>query len=118
MDREHLRHVSQPGRAGHQPEGDIGGPLTIADSASHEARAGLVSFLRFLGILSVNLAVINFLPIPPLDGGQMVFLLAEKLRGRPLPEKAMNLGTIVGLVMVLGLMAFVFYQDIVRYVTG
>src|SRR6201999_3290818 len=64
----------------------LGGPLMIAGIASHSARSGLVTFLQFLGVLSLNLAVINFLPIPPLDGGQMVFLLAEKFRGRPLPE--------------------------------
>ena len=48
--------------------------------------------IHFLGILSINLAVINFLPIPPLDGGQMVFLMAEKIRGRPLPESAAGRG--------------------------
>jgi regulator of sigma E protease len=96
----------------------LGGPLMIADIASRSARSGLVSFLQFLGILSLNLAVINFLPVPPLDGGQMVFLLAEKLRGRPLPERAMNTGMIVGLVLVLGLMGFVLLQDFQRYFTG
>jgi regulator of sigma E protease len=94
----------------------LGGPLAIGDAAYHEAKAGFSSFLRFLGILSVNLAVLNFLPIPPLDGGQMVFLLAEKVRGRPLSEKAMNLGTVIGLVLVLGLMAFVIFQDLSHYI--
>jgi regulator of sigma E protease len=96
----------------------LGGPLMIADIASRSARSGLVSFLQFLGILSLNLAVINFLPVPPLDGGQMVFLVAEKLRGRPLPERAMNTGMIVGLVLVLGLMGFVLLQDVQRYFPG
>lgn len=93
----------------------LGGPIMIADLASQTARAGLVSFLKFLGMLSLNLAVINFLPIPPLDGGQMTFLIAEKLRGKPLPESALNAGTIAGLVFVLGLMVFVFFQDVMRY---
>ena len=51
-------------------------------------RLGLTYLIHFLGILSINLAVLNFLPIPPLDGGQMVFLIAEKVRGRPLPDSA------------------------------
>lgn len=96
----------------------LGGPMMIADIASRSVRSGLVSFLQFLGVLSLNLAVINFLPVPPLDGGQMVFLLAEKLRGRPLPESALNAGMIVGLLLVLGLMSFVLYQDVLRYVVG
>ena len=70
----------------------------------------------FLGILSVNLAVLNFLPIPPLDGGQMVFLIAEKVRGRPLPDSAVIAGTYFGLILVLCLMVFVTYQDIFRLV--
>jgi regulator of sigma E protease len=96
----------------------LGGPLMIADYASHSARAGLGAFLQFLGVLSLNLAVINFLPIPPLDGGQMAFLIAEKLRGRPLPERALNAGTILGLLFVLSLMGFVLYQDVMRYLPG
>ena len=58
--------------------------------------------------------MINFLPIPPLDGGQMVFLAAEKVRGRPLPESALVAGTYLGLFLVLGLMIFVTFQDIFR----
>jgi regulator of sigma E protease len=96
----------------------IGGPIMIADIASQSARAGWLVFARFLGILSLNLAVINFLPIPPLDGGQMMFLLAEKVRGRPLPDKALAAGSIFGLLLVLGLMVFVMFQDMSRYFFG
>ena len=67
-------------------------------------------------MLSINLAVLNFLPIPPLDGGQMVFLVAEKIRGRPLPESALIAGTYFGLFLVLGLMIFVTFQDIFRWI--
>ena len=56
----------------------------------------MTDLIHFLGILSINLAVLNFLPIPPLDGGQMVFLIAEKVRGRPLPESALIAGIVVG----------------------
>jgi regulator of sigma E protease len=87
----------------------------IADMASQAAKKGFITFIWFIGMLSVNLAVINFLPVPPLDGGHMAFLIAEKLRGKPLPEKAMNLGMMTGLVLVLGLMLFVLTQDVIRY---
>lgn len=92
----------------------LGGVITISRVAFGAARSGLPYLIHFLGILSVNLAVLNFLPIPPLDGGQMVFLIAEKVRGRPLPESAVIAGTYLGLFLVLGLMIFVTFQDIFR----
>ena len=61
------------------------------------AGSGFTDLVFFLGILSINLAVLNFLPIPPLDGGQMLFLIAEKVRGRPLPDSALIAGTYFGL---------------------
>jgi regulator of sigma E protease len=91
---------------------NFGGPIRIAGLAYHFASSGFSPFVYFLGLLSVNLAVLNFLPIPPLDGGQMAFLVAEKIRGRPLPESAQMVGTIAGLVFVLGLMLFFVYQDV------
>ncbi len=96
----------------------LGGPILIAQVAYGAAGSGLTVLIFFLGILSVNLAVLNFLPIPPLDGGQMVFLIAEKVRGRPLPESALLAGTYFGLFLVLCLMLFVTYQDIFRLVMG
>ena len=99
------------------PKG-LGGPLMIGDVAFRAAKLGLTELVHFLGILSINLAVLNFLPVPPLDGGQMVFLLAEKIRGRPLPDSALIGGTYLGLLMVLALMSFVLFQDFVRYVMG
>jgi regulator of sigma E protease len=90
----------------------IFGPVRIFGIGRRIASMGLVPFIHFLGLLSVNLAVINFLPIPPLDGGQMAFLIAEKVRGRPLPESALVAGTYAGLLLVLGLMVFVISQDI------
>ena len=89
------------------------------DDFAHQRRETVQSIehlIHFLGILSINLAVLNFLPIPPLDGGQMVFLLAEKVRGRPLPDSALIAGTYAGLLFVLGLMAFVIFQDVSRIV--
>ena len=97
------------GRLG--PKG-LAGPIRIVGFAYRTARASMNDLIRFLGILSINLAVINFLPIPPLDGGQMMFLLAEKIRGRPLPESALGAGIVVGLVLVVCLMLFVLFQDV------
>ncbi len=94
----------------------FGGPVKIGEIAFKVAKGGgLSSFLPFLGLLSVNLAVINFLPIPPLDGGQMTFLIAEKIRGRPLPENAVAYPTIAGLVFVLVLFVLVFFKDVMSY---
>ncbi len=92
----------------------MGGVITISRVAFDAAQMGLTYLIHFLGMLSINLAVLNFLPIPPLDGGQMVFLVAEKVRGRPLPESALVAGTYLGLFLVLGLMIFVTFQDIFR----
>jgi regulator of sigma E protease len=94
--------------------GSMGGLPTISTVAFDAARLGLTYLIHFLGILSINLAVLNFLPIPPLDGGQMVFLAAEKVRGRPLPDSALIAGTYLGLFFVLGLIVFVNFQDIFR----
>jgi regulator of sigma E protease len=93
----------------------VGGPIKIADVAYGAARLGLPAFIPFLAMLSINLAVINFLPIPPLDGGQMLFLIAEKVRGRPLPENAHFIGMVAGLVFVLVLILFVSVNDVWSY---
>jgi len=90
------------------------GPIGIFRMANSAAKSSLTDLLNFLGLISINLAVLNFLPIPPLDGGQMIFLIAEKIRGRPLPESAVIAGTYVGLLLVLCLMVFATYQDVYR----
>jgi regulator of sigma E protease len=96
----------------------VGGPIGIAQFAYTAADSGFEAFLHFLGVISINLAVLNFLPIPPLDGGQMAFLLAEKVRGRPLPDSALIAGTYTGLLLVLFLMVFATYQDVFRLVAS
>jgi regulator of sigma E protease len=96
----------------------LGGPPAIAQMAYASAASSWTDLIHFLGILSINLAVLNFLPIPPLDGGQMAFLIAEKVRGRPLPDSAVIVGSWMGLLLVLCLMAFVIYQDVARLITG
>lgn len=95
----------------------LGGPIRIAGFAFDQASEGLTELVHFLGILSINLAVLNFLPIPPLDGGQMVFLCAEKIRGRPLPDSALSFGSILGIVLVLCLMVYVLFHDVIWLVS-
>ncbi len=97
---------------------NVGGPIMIAQVAYVAAGAGIGDLILFLGMLSINLAVLNFLPIPPLDGGQMAFLIAEKIKGKPLSDSAMIAGTYLGLIFVLCLMVFVTYQDVLRLVWG
>jgi regulator of sigma E protease len=95
------------------PEG-VSGPLVIAAVAYGSASKGTFFFLLFLGMISINLAVINFLPIPILDGGHMVFLVYEKVRGIPASETVRLIATYCGLAIILGLVVFVFRNDIVH----
>lgn len=94
---------------------NIGGPITIARVAYNVAGEGIWEFLFLIGMISINLAVINFLPIPVLDGGHMVFLVYEKLRGRPAPEQVRAVATYVGLALIICLMVFVLYLDMRRF---
>lgn len=90
---------------------NLGGPITIADTAYRIAGYDTWEFIFFLGLISINLAVINFLPIPVLDGGHMVFLIYEKLRGRQASEAVRIGATYVGLALIASLMLFVLYLD-------
>jgi regulator of sigma E protease len=93
----------------------VGGPIGIIRVAYKWAGLGLAAFVSFLGLLSVNLAVINFLPIFPLDGGQMLFLVAEKVRGRPLPERAQGPLMFLGVAFVILVFIVVSFNDVVRW---
>src|SRR5260370_9947551 len=95
----------------------LGGPIEIA-AQSFAAAEDPWMLVLFLGMISVNLAVVNFLPIPILDGGPMVFLIYEKLRGKPPSEGVRAAATWLGLLIILALMAFVFYLDIKRRFFG
>ncbi|HEU4699851.1 MAG TPA: RIP metalloprotease RseP [Gemmatimonadales bacterium] len=96
----------------------LGGPILIAQQAGQFARLGLDQFLGFMALISVNLAVLNLLPIPVLDGGQFVFLLAEGIARRPLPLKVRERLTTVGLALILGLMVMAFWNDFARLFRG
>ncbi|NBW97127.1 MAG: PDZ domain-containing protein [Planctomycetia bacterium] len=90
----------------------LGGPIEIAKQAGRSAEEGFSRFLLFLTMLSANLAVVNFLPIPVLDGGHMVFLAYEWIRGKPPSEGVVGLLSYVGLAVILTLMMFVFGLDL------
>ena len=93
---------------------NISGPINIAQFAGASAQAGLSNFLGFLAIVSISLGVLNLLPLPVLDGGQIVFQLAELIKGSPLSERAQIVGQQVGIFALLLLMSFAFYNDIAR----
>lgn len=97
---------------------DLGGPLRIAQLSGHVAELGVISLLMFTAFLSTNLGLINLLPIPVLDGGHLAFYAVEAIRGRPLGETAQEYGFRLGLVVIVGLMVFVTWNDIVRMIKG
>ncbi len=92
----------------------LGGPVMIAELAGNMARWGFTYLLRFMALFSINLAILNILPIPVLDGGHVVFLLIEKVQGRPLSEKVRIRLSQVGLILLILLMAFVTLNDGLR----
>ena len=97
---------------------NVSGPVTIADYAGQSARMGLAQYLKFLALISISLGVLNLLPIPILDGGHLMYYLAEFLKGGPLSERVTEIGQQIGLAILLLLMAFAFYNDIDRLISG
>jgi regulator of sigma E protease len=93
---------------------NLSGPINIAEYAGFSARQGILSFLSFLAIVSVSLFVLNLLPIPILDGGQVVYQLAELVKGSPLSDRAQAVGQQIGILLLLVLMSFAFYNDLSR----
>lgn len=92
----------------------LGGPIAIGQLSGEAARFGLEAFLRFMALISINLAVLNLLPIPVLDGGHLVFLAIEALRGRPVSPRQRLRWTQVGMAFVLLLMLLAFANDLAR----
>jgi len=95
---------------------NIGGPIQIAVLSGSAAKAGLVSFISMIALLSINLGLINLLPVPILDGGQLVLIAAEKIKGSPLSAGFVEFAYRIGLLLVIGLMAFAVFNDITRIV--
>lgn len=98
------------------PASELGGPIRIAELAGQQMEAGWINLLYFMGLLSVNLGILNLLPIPVLDGGHLFFLTVEGIRRRPLSDWAMEASQKVGIFLLVSLMVFVFYNDILRLV--
>jgi regulator of sigma E protease len=96
----------------------LSGPVTIADFAGQSAAMGWVSYLTFLALISISLGVLNLLPIPLLDGGHLMYYAIEIVKGKPVSERAMELGQRVGIALLLVMMAFAFYNDLNRLLTG
>jgi regulator of sigma E protease len=93
---------------------NLSGPISIAGIAGDSARAGLGAFLSVLAIVSISLGILNLLPVPLLDGGQIVYQLLELVKGSPLSERAMLFGQQVGIFLLIVLMSFAFYNDLSR----
>lgn len=96
----------------------LSGPVTIADFAGQSAQLGWIPYVNFLALISISLGVLNLLPIPLLDGGHLMYYTLEIIKGSPVSERAMELGQRVGLTLLLVMMAFAFYNDLNRLLTG
>ena len=93
----------------------LGGPILIAQMAGQEARHGIASLLAFIAFISINLAILNVLPIPVLDGGHMLFFAIEAIRGKPVSTRTREMAQQFGLLLILMLMMLAMYNDISRF---
>lgn len=100
------------------PAETIGGPIMILQIAEKQAAAGVLNFFAFAALISINLGILNLLPIPILDGGHLLFLSLEAIRKKPLSEKTMMIAQKIGLALIISLMIFAFYNDILRIISG
>lgn len=94
---------------------NMGGPISMAKGAGLTAEIGLVYYLSFMALISVNLGVMNLFPILPLDGGQLLLLGAEAVKGKPLSERIYLKFQQLGILFVFGLMAFTLFNDLIRF---
>jgi regulator of sigma E protease len=103
---------------GNVSAGDLGGPVLVVAEASRQAQSGFQHLLVFMALISINLGIVNLLPIPVLDGGHLAFMAFEALRGKPLPLRVREYALGFGMVLIGTMMLFVVFHDIVRIVTG
>lgn len=96
----------------------LGGPIMIAQMAGEQVQHGVISLLSFIALISVNLGILNLLPVPVLDGGHLLFFAIEGATGRPVSIKAREIAQQVGIFLLMLLMVFVFYNDIMRILSG
>ncbi|HWU84157.1 MAG TPA: RIP metalloprotease RseP, partial [Rhodocyclaceae bacterium] len=97
---------------------NLSGPVTIADYAGQSAQLGMPYYVKFLAIISISIGILNLLPIPVLDGGHLMYYLAEFLRGKPLPERVFAIGQRIGLTFLLFLMGVALFNDLNRQFFG
>jgi regulator of sigma E protease len=97
---------------------NLSGPITIADYAGQSAQSGPASYLLFIALISISLGVLNLLPIPLLDGGHLMYYILEIFKGRPISDRAIEIGQHVGMALLFTLMAFALYNDIYRLLGG
>jgi regulator of sigma E protease len=103
---------------GREDAKELGGPIRIAQVSGQVATAGLVPLIHLVGVLSVSIGLLNLFPIPLLDGGHLLFYGIEAVRGRPLSERAQEMGFRIGLALVLMLMIFATFNDILHLATS
>jgi regulator of sigma E protease len=99
---------------GRESADQLGGPIRIAQVSGQVATAGMVALIHLAAVLSVSIGLLNLFPIPLLDGGHLLFYLIEAIRGRPLSERAQEMGFRIGLAIVLMLMIFATFNDILH----
>ena len=97
------------------PGADLAGPVGIAVIAGEAARTGFTTLLQFIAFISLNLAVINLVPFPALDGGRLLFLIIEKIKGSPIPKRFEQTVNSVGFVLLLMLMVYITVKDVVKF---
>jgi regulator of sigma E protease len=97
---------------------NISGPITIADYAGQSAHMGWIAYLGFLALISISLGVLNLLPVPLLDGGHLLYYVAELVKGSPVSEQAWEIGQKIGIALLGTLMVFAVYNDINRLISG
>ncbi len=97
---------------------NLSGPVTIADYAGQSAKLGWTHYLAFMALISISLGVLNLLPIPVLDGGHLLYYTIEIIKGGPVSERVMEIGQQIGLAALAMLMAFAFYNDLMRLFAG
>ena len=96
---------------------ELSGPVGIGSMAIAAGRRGMIEFAYFMAMISVSLAVVNFLPFPVVDGGHAMFLIVEKIRGKPLSNRIMYGVQLIGLALILMVFVFVTWQDISRLIS-
>lgn len=92
----------------------LGGPIMIAQMAGEQAQAGAVNLLFFIALISINLGILNFLPIPVLDGGHLLFFAIEAVTGKPVSLRVREIAQQIGIFILISLMIYAFYNDITR----